>query len=197
MTAGALAGNSRQARLTSAVARLRTRVTGSSAERWFRIAGPALMPLGALVIFLGWYGAAHTTRLFLQIPYLISGGIFGLGLMFAGGFVYFARWMTDLLLETRQQAADAEATAARTAAALERIEALLRDGARGSTAVGTDARLVTTANGRLVHRPDCRMVVGRAVTPVPAGVTDRDACGICTPDVATEPRAEGTPLGTS
>jgi hypothetical protein len=181
----ALAGDSRQARLTSAVARLRTRVTGGSAERWFRIAGPALMPLGALVILLGWYGAAHTTRLFLQIPYLISGGILGLGLMFAGGFVYFARWMTDLLLETRKQATDAEATAARTAAALERIEALLREGAAGATSIAADTALVTTANGRLVHRPDCRMVVGREVKPVRAGAS-LDPCGICQPDIATE-----------
>jgi hypothetical protein len=170
----------RQARLAQSLSRLRSRASGASAERWFRVAGPVLMPLGALIIFLGWYGASHTTRLFLQIPYLISGGLFGLGLMFAGGFLYFARWMTDLLLESRQQAADAQATAARTLVALERIEALLREGG-GSAALSGSDRLVMTRNGRLVHRGDCRIVVGRDVVEVREVTDDHELCGICHP----------------
>jgi hypothetical protein len=181
-TSAALTSPDRQAKLAGSLSRLRSRATGASAERWFRYAGAVLMPLGALIIFLGWYGASHTTRLFLQIPYLISGGLFGLGLMFAGGFVYFARWITDLLLESRQQAADAQANAARTLASLERIEALLRDGA-GAVPAGRATGLVMTRNGKLVHRADCRMVVGRDVVPVNAVDDDHEPCGICHPSL--------------
>ena len=33
------------------------------------------MPLGVVFVLLAWYGAAHTTRVFEQIPYMISGGL--------------------------------------------------------------------------------------------------------------------------
>ena len=125
----------------------------ADADRALRVAGPVLLPTGAIVILLGWYGAANTTRVFLQIPYLISGGLLGLGLMFAGGFLYFARWLTDLLDETRQQAGEAHATAERTAVALERIEALLRGGAAA-----------TGRRRRVTRRPAAH----RRPRPVPA-----------------------------
>ena len=135
--------------------------------------------------------------MFLQIPYLISGGLFGLGLMFAGGFLYFARWITDLLDETRRQATSAEANAARTADALERIETLLRDGAltAAATPVGEvepsapvtpsaapTVALVATAKGTMAHRPDCRLVDGRKTHAVPAG-SDLGRCQICRPPI--------------
>jgi hypothetical protein len=41
-------------------------------------AGAVLMPLGALVVCIGWYGAAHTTYAYDQFPYLLSGGVAGL-----------------------------------------------------------------------------------------------------------------------
>ena len=141
------------------------------------------MPLGALVIILGWYGASHTTRVFLQIPYLISGGLLGLGLMFVGGFVYFARWMNDLLGESRSQAAEARAIAGRTLEALERIEHAL--GQQATTAADHAAfapAYVVTANGKLVHTKDCRLVAGRDVTALSeAEALDRDPCQVCNP----------------
>ena len=172
----------RESRLAKAVQALRTRATASEAERWFKLAGPVLMPLGALVILLAWYGAANTTRVFLQIPYLISGGLFGLGLMFVGSFVYFARWMNDLLDASRGQAAEARALAERSAAALERIEHLLAQQAGGAAAALPTGALVTTANGKLVHTADCRLVAGRDTTRL----SDEEAyagepCQVCNP----------------
>lgn len=184
-------------RLTEAVRGLATRASAADAERAMKFVGPSLLCVGAIVILLGWYGAANTTRVFLQIPYLISGGLFGLGLMFAGGFLYFARWITDLLNETRRQAASAEANAARTADALERIETLLRDGAVAVAAVpvaevepsvpvtpsaAPTVPLVATAKGTMVHRPDCRLVAGRETHAVPAG-SDLGRCQICRPPI--------------
>jgi hypothetical protein len=40
-----------------------------------------------LLVILGWAGAAGTPLLFERIPYLISCGLLGLGLIFCGGFV--------------------------------------------------------------------------------------------------------------
>lgn len=181
-------------RLTDAVRNLATRASRADADRALRIAGPVLLPTGAIVILLGWYGAANTTRVFLQIPYLISGGLLGLGLMFAGGFLYFARWLTDLLDESRRQASAAQETSERTALALERIESLLRErellapseqGDNAPTGVVASATtgLVSTAKGTMAHRPDCRLVQGREVRPASADES-LGRCQICRPPVS-------------
>lgn len=170
-------------RLTEAVRGLATRATRPDADRLLRMAGPVLLPTGAVVILLGWYGAANTTRVFLQIPYLISGGLLGLGLMFTGGFLYFARWLTDLLDETRLRADAAQVSAERTALALERIERTLRDTTIGSppasgagSAGGIEVvDVVATAKGTMAHRRDCRLVIGRDVR----AVTFDDVVGPC------------------
>ena len=171
----------RESRLARSVQALRTRATANEAERWFKLAGPVLMPLGALVILLAWYGAANTTRVFLQIPYLISGGLLGLGLMFVGAFVYFARWMNDLLDASRGHATEARELAERSAAALERIEQLLAQQAGGAGAVRSDA-LVATANGKLAHTASCGLVAGRDVTPLTTEEAHkREPCQVCNP----------------
>ena len=79
---------------------------------------------GLVVILLGWWGASHTPNLYEQVPYSISGGMFGLGLVFAGGFAYFAYWMTQLVRATQRDTAE-------TRAVLERIESLLSGGTVG------------------------------------------------------------------
>lgn len=183
----------REARFTAAVQRLRTKATGAAVERWFRVAGPVLIPLGALMVVLAWWGAANTTRVFLQIPYLISGAILGLGFMFVGGFVYFARWQTDLIDAVRAESRRADEAEQRTAAALERIESLLQ---RASTPAAptvvtpavprpgdpADDGLVVTPHGKLVHLAECRLVDGRDAQPVaPDDLAARGLCRICLP----------------
>lgn len=188
MTTTAVEAPGREARFTAAVQRLRTRASGAAVERWFRVAGPVLMPLGALMVLLAWWGSANTTRVFLQIPYLISGAILGLGFMFVGGFVYFARWQTDLIEAVRAESRRAEEAERRTVAALERIESLLQTTAAPvAPAVAAPAEsagdaLVVTPHGKLVHLVDCRLVDGRAARPVgPDDLADRDVCRICLP----------------
>src|SRR6185436_2740395 len=53
------------------------------------LVGGFLMPLGLAVIGIGWYGTAHTGYVFEQLPYLVSGGLFGLGLTICGALVFF------------------------------------------------------------------------------------------------------------
>ena len=177
--------SSRDARLAEAVGRLRTRVDMATVDRWLMAAGPVLVVFGLLLIYLGWYGASNTTRVFLQIPYMISGGLLGVGLMFTGGFLYFARWLNDLVNENQRRAAAAE----RQAEVLERIEALLAAGAIAgdraapapvSAVTGTDS-WVATPRGKLYHRPDCSMVSGREVRSVNGDVDNLKPCQICGP----------------
>lgn len=47
--------------------------------------GLALLAGGIVLVILGWYGAAHTNIATEQVPYLISGGLLGLGLIIVGG----------------------------------------------------------------------------------------------------------------
>ncbi|HEX9713419.1 MAG TPA: hypothetical protein VGB52_12830 [Actinomycetota bacterium] len=54
-------------------------------EDWrFVVAGTSLV-LGIVLVVLGWYGAAYTNIITEQIPYLISGGLLGLGLIILAG----------------------------------------------------------------------------------------------------------------
>ncbi|MBV8980984.1 MAG: hypothetical protein JO086_08810, partial [Acidimicrobiia bacterium] len=87
---------SRQQRLASAVKNLRTRQSLSAipVDRWVLIVGAIMVPLGIALIILAWYGASHKALIIQQFPYLISGGVLGLGLMISGGLAYFGYWVT-------------------------------------------------------------------------------------------------------
>jgi hypothetical protein len=145
-------------------------------------AAAILLPLGLVCVVLSWWGAARTPYLFEQVPYLISGGLLGLGLVVTGGFVLFGSWVS----RTAQQ---------QQALTLELIEAVRevrdemsmmqgaprRSGTRGSNGSGTG--LVATQNGSMLHRPDCPVVANRqdvhAVTGKEAG--SLSACQLCDP----------------
>lgn len=62
------------------------------------------MPLGLAVIGIGWYGTAHTGHVFEQVPYLVSGGLFGLGLTISGVLIFFSSWLARLIQLQREQA---------------------------------------------------------------------------------------------
>src|SRR3954469_18900461 len=184
----------RQERLAGRVGKLRTRSGSRNLDRWLLLIGGALMPLGFLLIILGWVGASHTPLLFEQIPYMISGGLLGIALVFAGGFVYFAYWMTLLVRESRTAREDLQASLSR----LENPpangrEERLASGAMiggGFAAAHDDSAesynghtsFVATATGTMIHRPDCVAVANRdglrAVSPDTPGYT---ACGLCEP----------------
>jgi len=77
--------------------RLLERASASSrfnlGERWLFALGGALVIAGFVVVLIGWAGASRTVLVAGQIPYLISGGMIGLGLVFLGGFLYFGHWV--------------------------------------------------------------------------------------------------------
>jgi hypothetical protein len=171
----------RSGRLAEQVAALRTRAGTGGLDRWLLLVGGVLMPLGVLLIILGWVGASRTPLPFEQNDYLISGGILGLGLVVAGGFVYFAYWQTVRIRESREQ------TRAVTDA-LGRLEALLTGGtaaiaaAAGSASTRAVGTFVATPNGSIFHRADCTVVAGRTdLSSVNPERTKLEPCRICTP----------------
>lgn len=65
------------------------------------IAG-ASMTSGLSAILLGWFGAARSTLIEEQVPYLISGGLLGVALATVGALVFFSYWLTIAVKEARQ-----------------------------------------------------------------------------------------------
>ena len=175
----------RQRRLADALVRLRSKASDPALlERRIALAGGALVAAGVVLILLGWYGAAHTSRLYLQVPYLISGGLLGVALAVAGGCAYLASWLTRLVQEERARGDAALDVARQAAASLARIEAAFNVVAGpGAVAVST---FVATPSGKLAHRPTCPTVAGRTdlrtVDPdadglAPCRMCDREAVG--------------------
>lgn len=82
------------------------------------LVGATLMALGFVAIVLGWYGAAHSSYVFQEVPYLISGGLLGVALVAGGGFLFFAAWLVRLIEENRRDSA-------RVAQTLDRVDRVL------------------------------------------------------------------------
>ena len=177
--------------LATAMAGIRRRGELVVTERWLVVAGGIMMPLGAILVLLGWYGAAHTSRLFEQVPYLISGGVLGLALVVLGAACYFGYWLARLVATQRE-----------TLGAMLRMEELLSAGG-GAVAVAATGALpvapvpvadvptsvaaavetfVATRTGSMYHRTDCPVVANRpsaSLRVVSPGETGLTPCGIC------------------
>jgi hypothetical protein len=170
---------SRQQRLAAAVKNLRTRQSLSAIpiDRWVLIAAAIMVPLGIALIILAWYGAAHKPLIIQQFPYLISGGILGLGLMFTGGLAYFGYWVTRLVQENRRHTQD-------LVAAIDRLAALAGEEEGSAAGPVGDGMLVATATGSMLHRPDCPVVANReGVRRVKADAPGFEPCKICEPEL--------------
>ena len=152
-------------RLTTETAKLRSRAS-VPLDRWFQRAGAVLMGVGLLAIVAGWYGVSHTARQWRQTPYLVSGGVLGLALVFIGAFAYFAFWLTRLVESTQRQTA-----------VLERIEVAL------TGAASREAEDVVVADG-ILHRASCPLLVGRTGLSAPTSrQKNLRACPVCEPPV--------------
>ncbi len=66
-------------------------------ERRLYWAGIAIVIVGFAVIGLGWWGASGTKYVYQEIPYVISGGVFGASLVIIGAAL-FARYSAARLL---------------------------------------------------------------------------------------------------
>ncbi|MGH9139451.1 MAG: hypothetical protein ACRD0G_20770 [Acidimicrobiales bacterium] len=176
------AGSSRLRRLTDGVRELRISSRGRFNERILMILGGILAPLGIVLVLLGWGGAANTPNLYEQIPYLISGGLFGLGLVFLGSFFYFAHWMTEVVKEQRAQTATLVEALGRLESSLQNLGHVGGNGAApAATDSGDDVVLVATQRGTMAHRPDCVVVAGKRGLHEVTADDGLAACKLCDP----------------
>ena len=79
----------------------RTSILGH--ERFLITVAASLMTLGVCVILIGWWGAARSTILEEQVPYVISGGLLGVALTTVGALTLLSHWLTVGIREARAQ----------------------------------------------------------------------------------------------
>lgn len=138
--------------------------------------GWAAAILGVLALVIAWIGAADEVFVSRQIPYLISGGLGGLGLIVLGG----------VLLSTHDLYRYAER--------LDRMERKVDDIHRvlveawDLAPVGGEAaaaELVALPRGTTYHRQGCAAVQGRDAAPIDVSSAVSSglvACKLCSPN---------------
>lgn len=196
---GATAAEAREERLVTVLSRASGRLRLLTTERWLFALGGALATAGVVAVLVGWVGTSRTVLVSGQIPYVVSGGLLGLGLIFLGGFLYFGHWLAMLVRESRERAAEDRNDLARLRDSLAEVNGslavvadLLRSGgARPAPAAPTApaapaaapaaGRLVATTTGTMMHRPDCPAVAGRDGLREVAVGQGLKPCGICRP----------------
>lgn len=145
------------------------------------IAGAILLPVGLIVICLGWYGIANTPYEYDQLVYLVSGGFLGLGITFVGGFLYFASWIARV-------GADLKESDKRLSDTLLTLADSIAHASAGNPAAQANHNagsiLVLAGNSTTVHRADCALLEGRTdITPAGPGGPGLVACRLCQPQV--------------
>lgn len=144
------------------------------------VVGWALAGLGALALFLGWYGVSGQALTAKQLPYLVSGGLTGIALIVLAG-VFLAtedvRRQLSRLDRVEQQMAQLYALF---------VEDLANPAASAAAPAGTDTELLfALPNGTSYHRSGCALINDK---PAAAGVGVTDIrrralrpCRVCTP----------------
>ncbi|MDQ1445349.1 MAG: hypothetical protein QOI20_1813 [Acidimicrobiaceae bacterium] len=151
--------------------------------------------LGVLAIGLAWNGAAGVDFVSGQIPYLLSGGFFGLALVMIGVSLVVVQ-------NTRRDRAIIEGQLQDLNNAIARLANALGTGlggtngsgsTSGASSAGSSSAASSSASlgsGMVVvgstsfHRPDCRLATGKdlAAMPVQAAMAEGlSACRICDP----------------
>jgi hypothetical protein len=170
---------------------LRSRRAGVAiSERWLFTIGGALAVGGIALVIVGWAGTSRTVLVAGQIPYLVSGGLLGLALVFLGGFLYFGYWLAVLVRESGERGESDRADFERlrsgleqATVALESVVRLMQSGEAGAPVVASAGheRLVATSTGTMVHRADCPAVAGRDNVRVVDDIGSLKPCSICNP----------------
>ena len=156
--------------------RLLERASASSrfnlGERWLFALGGALVVSGFVAVIIGWVGTSRTVLVAGQIPYVVSGGLLGLGLIFLGGFLYFGHWVAVLVRESRERGAEDREDLALVRQGLQEVNRSL---AAVATALSGSVRL----SGSAAHPvADAAVLTNGASAPyafAPAAGADQDS----------------------
>jgi len=142
-------------------------------------AGAILMPLGIIAIMLGWYGVAHTKYQYDQLPYVVSGGLLGVGLVMLGGFLYFGAWLAKVANDQRESSRQMADTMLVLADLISRQPGT---SSAADTLADPGAVPVLAGSGSTVHRRDCALIAHREDLHVITGrEADLATCRVCRP----------------
>lgn len=135
---------------------------------------------GFVLLWVGWNGAASYDSAIRQFPYLISGGIAGLGLIHIG----VGLWIVQ---SQRAERAHLESNLAGLERVLETLVEVvgLTAGAGAAGSVGENGLVL--AGTTAYHRPACELVQDhprlRTTTPERASESGLAPCRTCAPEV--------------
>jgi hypothetical protein len=150
-------------------------------NHWVKLGGLlgiAYCIAGFVLIFLGWNGTASKDTETAQIPYIVSGGIAGLGLVVVGAALIVAHSLRTDRVELRGAIEDLRAAIERGVPASAVESSAVVPGGGGDDTV--------LAGAESYHRPACTLVAGQAeavamsrTAATEAGLTP---CRVCKPD---------------
>jgi hypothetical protein len=145
--------------------------------------GIAYCIAGFVLIFLGWNGTASHDREAEQIPYVVSGGIAGLGLVVVGSALIVAHSLRTDRVELR--------------GAIDDLRAAIERGGAGAPASGGPPQVAgddsadvesVIAGSDAYHREGCAVVAGQtaavAMSRAEALAAGLTPCRVCSPDEA-------------
>ena len=134
----------------------------------------ALLGAGIVFVILGWYGAAHTNILTEQIPYLISGGLLGMGLIIVAGVMAAGASQERSNDELRREIA-------RSLAAMS--EGVPDRGVRADAFSSNGHHVYVVPGGRSYHVAGCPILEGKEgvkeLQPAQAAESGYAACKLC------------------
>ena len=144
--------------------------SGGAGVRNARILGIVLIVGGCVALGLGWSGMARKDCPQCQLPYLISGGAVGLGLIVIGSVLFIVAQMRVAQESFRREVRQINQ-------AVIRIAGLQGGGENGHAVV---------AGQSTYHRPDCRLVQGKSglerMAAETAALQGLTPCRVCNPE---------------
>jgi hypothetical protein len=153
------------------------------------VLGYVLVAVGLLLLLTAYLGVSREVLVAKQIPYLVSGGLFGLGFVTLGSRLML---IEDLRRDAGRLDRLEQAVADLHAALLTRPDAPSYEsgglGHSASNGHGQVDRVLALAGGDSFHRQDCPVVEGKeSARPLTASAAQKrglNACPMCQPLVA-------------
>src|SRR4051794_28348110 len=150
------------------------------------VLGWVLAALGGLALLLGWYGVSGQALTAKQLPYLVSGGLTGIGLLILAGVFLATEDVRRQLGRLDEVERKVDALYALFAADIaEVLPAAVARPAVGRSVPAADGTLALPA-GTSYHRPDCALVANKhGAEPVDAATVIRRGlrpCRVCDPE---------------
>jgi len=146
---------------------------------WARLGGQlglGFIAAGLLLIGLAWNGAAGVDFVSGQIPYLLSGGALGLGLIILGAAMIIVQ-------NSRKDRSLIEAQLKELNTAIARLANAIGASGPGGHNGGTAPRVVMGRSS--YHRADCRLAKGKDLPMATVDAAEEEGlspCRICNPD---------------